>query len=486
MEKSHAFFVHSWVHCSIFFLFFCLADIKLVAGNGSEVVSDTFHIRDFGARGNGRDNCTAAFQQASEKLQQKGGVLIIDPGTYIVGKQFLSKAFGAGSSYLSEPILSFKRVRHPISIIGVGATIKAASGLKFGSFHPVTGKKDSLRKIGNRSDYYAAAFVFIDAEECTSVSVANLIMDGNSPNMDIGPAFDADGIQLMATGIRMYNNQKVNIEDCYIHHCGLDAIIIGWTGLKHTDPIYPHTIRNVRARYNGRQGISWVGGNHLSVTGSEFSSTGKAINNGKFVVSKPCAGIDIEIEDAIIKNGLFENCYVFDNTGPGLSSIGHDTYNINFKRDAFIGTTNSALYPKTQGLSFDSCLFVGKVERIFGSSDKTKAISFKNSLFTMQEGRSPNGKVFGDHCEFYEGVNVVFDNCEFDAAKRRLPVFNFREIVFKDCKFSQDNAADFKASATFMGTTTFDMKGPGKVDVTEATFQGQIIYNKRRVARISY
>lgn len=151
----------------------------------------------------------------------------------------------------------------------------------------------------------------------------------------------------------MYNNKQVDIADCYIHHCALDAILIGWTGLKETDLIYPHTIKNVKATYNGRQGLSWVGGNNLTVIKSEFSSTGKALNNGRLVVSKPSAGIDIEIEESIIKNGNFINCMIYDNSGPGLSSIGHDTYNINFKKCTFIGTTNSAIYPKSQGFKFD-------------------------------------------------------------------------------------------------------------------------------------
>ncbi len=441
----------------------------------------TIHIKDFGAKGNGIFDCTKAFQKASAYLQANGGTLIIDPGIYIVGGQRLSNSYLAGSSFFEEPILSFKNAEQPIKIIGHKAILKAKAGLKYGSFNPITGEKDSIRKEGNRSSYYASAYTFINARECVSISIKAIILDGNSGKLNIGPAFGPEGIQLPATGISLWNNKNVEIEDCYIHHCGLDAITIAWTGLKDADPVYPHTIKNVKAMFNGRQGLSWVGGNNLTVINSKFSSTGKALNNGQPVISQPSAGIDIEIEESIIKNGSFSNCLVYDNAGPGISSIGHDTYNIHFNKVTFIGTTNSAAYPKTQGLSFDSCTFVGKVERIFGSADKSKAISFKDCLFTMDKSKSPNGKVFGDYCEFYEGQNVIFDNCEFNADTKRLPIFNQKEIVFVNCKFSQNNDEDFNGSAAFKGTTHFIMKGKGKLNAAESDFQGEIFYNNRKI-----
>ena len=443
---------------------------------------NTVHIKDFGAKANGKQNCTEAFQKAAAYLKANGGILIIDPGIYILGRQRQTHSYTSGSSFVNDSILLFRNAIYPIVISGYGATLKAADGLKFGSFNPVTGQKDSIRKEGNRSSYYASAFTFIAAIGCKSITIKGLTMDGNSGKLDIGPAFDEGGIQLSALGISVYGNKKVNIEDCYIHHCALDAILIGWTGLKDTDSIYPHSIKNVKAKYNGRQGLSWVGGNNLTVINSEFSFTGKALNNGKPVVSKPSAGIDIEIEESIIKNGSFINCVINDNTGPGISSIGHDTYNINFKKCTFIGTTNSAAYPKSQGFSFDSCSFVGKVERIFGSADKSKAISFKNCLFSMDKKKSPNGKVYGDRCEFYEGTNVIFENCIFEAADRRLPIFANREITFLNCSFSQNNPEDFNAPAVFKGTTRFVLKGKGKLNYGEARLEGDIFYNSKKLA----
>ena len=435
------------------------------------------HIKDFGAIGDGIQNATESFQKASLYLQTHGGTLIIDPGTYIVGKQKLSGIYGAGSSYLAEPIINIKNAQKPILISGYKASLLAANGLKYGSFNPVTGEKDSIRTEGNRSDYYASAYIFINIEDCLSISIKGINLNGNSGKLNIGPQFDKEGNQLMATGIRVYNNKQVNIEDCNIHHCALDAIIVGWTGLVSIDPIYPHTIKNVKATFNGRQALSWVGGNNLTVINSEFSSTGKALNNGVPVIGLPSAGIDIEIESSIIKNGNFIDCLVFNNAGYGLSSLGHDTYNINFRKVTFIGTTNYAAVPKSQYFSFDSCTFIGSVSGIFGSPDKSKANSFKNCLFSMNKERSPNGKVFGEYCAFYDGQNVIFDNCKFDAADRQLPVFNKKELEFINCKFIQNSNHNFRAIATFKGTTRFVVKGQEEIDTSNATFEGIVLYD---------
>jgi hypothetical protein len=487
----------------LLFLFLCYFPLSLFANNNSshlknfivkgfyfegqiaiESKQKIIHIKDFGAVGNGVTNCTEAFQKAAAYLQVNGGTLVIDPGIYIVGKQRLSGSFEAGSSYFAEPILSFKDAKKPIKITGYNATLKAADGLKYGSFNPVTGEKDSIRKKSNRTDYYASAYTFINATGCSSVSIKGLTLDGNSGKLNMGPGFGPAGNQLPATGVSLYNNKKVVIADCYIHHCALDAILIGWTGLKNTDPIYPHSIKNVKARYNGRQGLSWVGGNNLMVINSEFSSTGKALNNNIPVVGLPAAGIDIEIENSIIKNGNFINCFVYNNSGYGLSSIGHNTYNINFKNVTFIGTTNDAAFPKSQCFSFDSCTFIGKVVGIHGDRDRSKANLFKNCLFTMDPGKSPNGKVFGNGWGFYDAQNVIFDNCVFNAVNKRLPVFNTKELVFINCKFIQNGNEDFRAIATFIGTTQFLMKGKGKVDASEGTFKGKVLYNNQRIIDI--
>jgi hypothetical protein len=90
---------------------------------------------------------------------------------------------------------------------------------------------------------------------------------------------------------------------------------------------------------------------------------------------------------------------------------------------------------------------------------------------------SPDGKVCGDTWEFYEGQNIIFDHCTFDAATKHLPTVNTPEIVFLNCTFSQNSDKDFNAAAIFKGTTKFVMKGKGTLITSLSDFTGKIIYN---------
>jgi len=150
-----------------------------------------------------------------------------------------------------------------------------------------------------------------------------------------------------------------------------------------------------------------------------------------------------------------------------------------------IGTTNSAAYPKSQNFSFDSCTFVGMVQRIFGSADKSKATSFKNCLFTLDNKMSPNGKVYANTWEFYDARNVVFENCTFNAGSKSLPTFNTPEIVFLNCNFYQNSDKIFNAAAIFKGTTKFVVKGEQIMNLEKSKFEGDIIYNNKKLKDIN-
>ncbi len=116
----------------------------------NELSQKEIHIKYFGAVGDGITNDTKAFQKASAYLQANGGTLIIDPGTYIVGKQKLSGSYDAGSAYFAEPILEFNNATRPIMITGYKAILKAANGLKYGFFNPITGLPDSEQDFALR------------------------------------------------------------------------------------------------------------------------------------------------------------------------------------------------------------------------------------------------------------------------------------------------------------------------------------------------
>ena len=98
------------------------------------------NVKDYGAVGDGVTNDTTAFQQAAEAMNAAGGgKLVIPEGIYIVGRQSLAEARGLGYAYQPENILKISDCARPVIIEGYGAVLKAAPGLKLGSFDPVTG-----------------------------------------------------------------------------------------------------------------------------------------------------------------------------------------------------------------------------------------------------------------------------------------------------------------------------------------------------------
>jgi hypothetical protein len=126
---------------------------------------------------------------------------------------------------------------------------------------------------------------------------------------------------------------------------------------------------------------------------------------------------------------------------------------------------------------------VGMVQRIFGSPNKEKAVSFKDCSFTMDSTLSPSGKVFGNTWEFYDAKNALFDHCIFNAGRKNLPTFNVPEILFLNCTFFQNSNKDFNAAAIFKGTTKFIMKGEGKLNTERSKFEGTILYNDQKLLK---
>src|SRR5690349_7627382 len=102
------------------------------------------NVRDLGATGDGVTNDTTAFQQAAALINSAhGGMLVIPPGDYIVGRQKLTGIHNKTGSYIGEDILFIHDCKRPVVIEGAGAVLKAADGLHAGFFDPVTGKPNN-------------------------------------------------------------------------------------------------------------------------------------------------------------------------------------------------------------------------------------------------------------------------------------------------------------------------------------------------------
>lgn len=410
------------------------AGANAVATTVQTKLRETISVKDFGAVGDGVTNDTDAFAAAATYINSLGGgKIIVPPGTYIVGKQTFAGEFGAGYSYSAANILYFNACTKPVTVEGNGAVLKIASGLKFGSFNPVTGVPYYPPSLPfTNYDYRADIGQVIFANNCTaSVEISDLEIDGNIRSISLGGQWNNTGYQCNAYGLLFYNNSQVTIKNVYTHHNGLDGIAIGYTGLTETDQAYPHTLINVRSEYNARQGLSWIGGNQLTAIGCTFNNTGKST-----FVSAPGAGVDIEAESSVCRNGLFLDCEMVNNSGVGVVADQGDDADCTFLRCKMIGTTNWSLWPRKPRFSFIDCLVVGCFANTYSSTTRPEdATRFTRCLFTDENKYSATVYVSpGLLSNTNVQQNVTYQDCTFVSTQTKFGRFD--GALLRNCKFN--------------------------------------------------
>jgi len=387
---------------------------------------------DCGAKGDGMSNDTAAFQRAAQMIQAAGGgTLVIPKAVYVVGRQ--THEPGRTPYYRREPIFSVKSVNRLV-IEGNGATLRLAPGLRFGSFDKQTGGPYQPPAMPfTNPDYAAAVGSMIHVEGSRNIEIRDLELDGNLAQLVIGGPFGDTGRQLNACGLQLYNNADVRLHRIHSHHHALDGVMIGWRGLKENDPATPHELADCVFEYNGRQGLSWVGGRGLKAYRSKFNHTMRGLNGGKPFGSAPGAGVDIEAEESICRDGYFEDCEFVDNGGCGVVADSGDGGYTKFVRCTFWGTTNWSAWSAKPGLVYEDCVFHGSVVHAVGSPSPELATRWIRCTFEDKpwEGKGPYGAFLAELNGNLQ--NVRFDACAFTANSRKSIWCDGKGAVFLNC-----------------------------------------------------
>ncbi len=391
--------------------------------------------RDCGAQGDGKTNDTAAFQQAAERIQKAGGgTLIIPKGVYVVGRQ--THEPGKTPYYRREPIFYVKGVKYLV-IEGNGALIRIAPGLRFGSFHKDTGERyDPPAMPFTDYNYAVAVGSIIHVDESRNIEIRDLELDGNLAELIIGGQFGDTGRQLSACGLQLYNNVDVRLHRIHSHHHALDGVMIGWHGLKESDPPTPHELVDCVFEYNGRQGLSWVGGRGLKAIRCKFNHTQRGLNGGQPFGSAPGAGVDIEAEESICRDGYFEDCEFVNNGGCGMVADSGDGGYSKFVRCTFWGSTNWSAWSAKPGLVYEDCVFHGSAVHAVGSPKPELATRWIRCTFEDKpwEGKGPYGNFLAELNGNLE--NVLFEACTFTANSRRTIWCSGHGAIFRDCTFT--------------------------------------------------
>lgn len=398
-----------------------------VATNVQTKLRESVSVKDFGAVGDGVTNDTTAFQLAADYINaQGGGKLIIPAGTYIVGRQI----FGGGvNAYQREDILYIHDCTLPVVVQCDGAIIKMADGLRMGSFNPSTG-----------APYFPGSFPFTDQTYAADPGVifqfylntggvavlGSCELDGNLENYVVGGQWGDTGYQRLAYGLYSYGNSSFYAENVYTHHHGTDGVVCGWTGAAEGDDATPVTLINVNSEYNGRQGCSWVGGVGFTAINCKFNHTGRAINIGTGVVfsSSPGAGLDVEAESAVCRNGVFNNCEFINNAGLAMGADSGDSKNVRFNDCVFVGTTNTAIWPRKPGFKFNRCQIHGVIYNQYQSLNRDEANVFTDCLITDKDyGGYVTASTYTTGTQLFgtaPTLPIYFDKCTFWMTKFRL------------------------------------------------------------------
>lgn len=279
---------------------------------------------------------------------------------------------------------------------------------------------------------------FISVNGSSIVAIKNLELDGNLSHLILGGLWGDTVRQIAAYGLLIYNNSNVYISKINSHHNALDGIAIGYSGLKENNPATPYTLADCNFEYNGRQGLSWVGGRNLKAYRCKFSHTGKALNNGTPLNSAPGAGLDIEAEDSVTRDGYFEDCEFIDNVGPGMVADSGNGGYTTFKNCTFWGTTNWSLWSKKPGLKYEDCKIYGSAVHAIGSPDPKLATNWTNCTF--EDKPWTDGKVYRAN----SGSTLFEVNG------------NLQNVLLKNCSFVANTCRSIWASATADGPITFD------------------------------
>ena len=372
---------------------------------------------DYGAAGDGVIDDTDAFYAAAQAIADNdGGVLRLMPNkTYCIGKQV--HVPDQYPYYQPRPMITIQNAQRRVLIDGQGSTLRTNDGLRFGTFDKDTGEPYYPDMPFYDGNYNVGIGTMIYLAHCARVEIRDIVLDGNMDNLVVGGYWGDTGRQCSATGIHLSSNDSATVMNVISSHHGLDGVIVSDPGALAGDPCTPVYLKNVECYYNARQGLSWVGGVGLKAENCKFAHTGK----GRFV-SAPGAGVDIEAEDAVNREGRFINCDFVNNASTGLVADSGDSANCTFTDCLFWGATSWSLWPNKPGFKFYNCDIYGTMVAVYGSSDPNQAAQFYNCRFEDYEG-TWDGTPLGVHrsAGLYEGggENIRFDGCTFVANQIR-------------------------------------------------------------------
>jgi hypothetical protein len=435
----------------------------------------------FGAKGDGRTNDSEAFSALSDAINRNsGGTIRLRKTVYMVAKQRRPTTQAEGWALEPLPLLHIVGCRDDVVIDGNGACLRSAPGLRFGTFDRGSLQIRRRTMPNFRAEERATPYSYmVLVERCSgAITISDLELDGSVRSHVIGGPYGDTGWQIPATGLFLRDNSGPELlKNIHSHHHAQDGVIID--GLDSAEATTPRReIVDVRCRYNGRQGLSIVGGKGYRFTSCHFEHTGRA-----GVSSQPGAGVDIEAEGGKkIRNLSFVECVFNNNFGCGVIADSGDSANVTFELCTFRGTTAWSAWPAKPSFVFRNCTFQGAVVRTFASEEPQLATHFIGCTFVDHDPKLPGAQLYlgdgksGPIVNANIGQNVLFMRCVFRLRRRGTLPWSM-QARYDDCVMHQASPDPAYPRGQYNGRTIIN--GPAVVQPSK--IMGTLILNGKLI-----
>ena len=239
---------------------------SFLAGLGQAEAATTVDVRNFGAKGNGATNDTAAIQAAINSLPSTGGTVVIPPGTYgidaIKSIRLRSNVILQMTPTTILGVIPNAAVHYEVLSIGGVSNVNINSGVLWG---------DRLTHKGTSGEH-GFGVAILGANNVTVTGTVSNNMWGDGFYIGNGPTFGSS-LKTRSTNIKLVD---------------------------------------VSADNNRRQGISLISGQNIAILRPKLTNT-----NGK----SPSAGIDVEPNSKgdVLQNISIVDAYTANNETAGIS-----------------------------------------------------------------------------------------------------------------------------------------------------------------------
>jgi hypothetical protein len=420
----------------------------------------------FGTAGDGEDDDTDALYAASSLINALGGGELVFRGgdTHLIGRQIFPSTRPLSYAVEPAPVLHFTGGTRKLTLIGNGVKLLAATGLKYGGYHPTTGLSDASQADESPDPAYTATpfhSAILCREWLGDIEIDGFEIDGRIDEQLIGGGFSDAGIQINNNGIAILScSGKKTLRNLHVHHMGQDGIIIRDDIFEKGQSVATMAIDHVKSENNGRQGLSIAGAKGLKVSNSQFNYS--AVDTGA-VTTLPASGVDCEPDGGTYASEIeYIICEFVGSAANGYLSDSGRTMRVTFRTCRFVASVGHALWVSKPGHSFYECTIVGAANLLALDTageefEDGRAPQFFNCYFTDDPDESPDGDVYAgaNRVSVAVGAAPHFHSCEFDYIDVMGCPGGSDETVYHDCILRHALAAQ-TPQGKFFGKTVFE------------------------------